>query len=527
MRAAILVLVCACSTEPTAVDPLAALPAPTSVATDRFRDAEACGQCHLVADDALPLHASDGSNVSPVLLWRSSMMALAARDPFYLAVFAEELERSPQDRDDIEAMCTRCHAPAGSEELADGGGHITFDELTAGSSPAAVLGRGGVTCSLCHQIDPANLGEERSFTGAFRVGYQREIYGPYRDPKTEPMQLIVNYRPTEGAHITGAALCGSCHTVIVPGPSGPVVEQATYLEWRSSAYAVDRPCQVCHVPTLDDAGVAISTPVASFPADLAPRAPVGRHTFVGANSYVLSLMADDVDWLGAGVPVEELRASAARSEAHLGTAAELEVLRPSADTFQVRVVNLTGHKLPTGYPSRRMWLHVTVRVGDEVVFESGGVDARGSIIDAAGAPIDVQPHRDEVAADTEVQIWEAVLVDREGNRTHRALDARRYGKDDRILPLGFAPSAIDAPRTEAIGVISDPTFLPGSDAVSFRVPGLTTGAVIAIELLYESVSPPVLDAIAATRTPASVRFIGQTARRPVTPVTMATTTLTW
>ena len=384
-----------------------------------------------------------------------------------------------------------------------------------------------MTCTLCHQLDPANLGDERSFAGRFRVGYQRLIYGPYRDPRQEPMRLIVDYTPTEGAHITRAELCASCHTVIVPGPGGDVVEQATYLEWRSSSFAADRPCQACHVPVVDDAGRAITTPIASFPDGLLARAPVGRHGFVGANSYVLSLMADDVDWLNAGVSADELRASAQRNVDHLGTAATLAITRTAADAFGVRVDNLTGHKLPTGYPSRRMWLHVTVMVDGAVVFESGRVDARGSIVDAAGTPIDVQPHRDEITSDAEVQIWEAVLVDPEGRRTHRALDARRYGKDDRILPLGFAPSPIDQPRTEAVGVVVDPSFQPGRDEVTFRVPALAPGATIAVELRYQAVSPPVLDAIARTRTPASVRFIAQTERRPVTPVVMATAAMTW
>lgn len=528
MRASLLVFVTACSVDPIAeVAPLAPLPPPQPVATDRFLDAEACGQCHLVPDGAPQLRDADGGNVSPVKLWRSSMMALAARDPFYLAVFAEELERAPERRATIEATCTRCHAPAGSEQLATEGAHLGFDELTAGSSPAALLGRGGVTCTLCHQIDAANLGSERSFTGGFTVGFQRLIYGPYLDPRTSPMELIVDYRPTGGAHITSAELCGSCHTVIVPGPSGDIVEQATYLEWRSSSFAATTPCQSCHVPTVDDLGRAIVTPVASFPDDLLPRPRVGRHTFVGANAYMLSLLADNADWVGAGVSADELRASAAASEAHLATAAKLAITRTAADAFAVRVDNQTGHKLPTGYPSRRMWLRVEVRVGGATVFASGLVDDRGAIVDAAGAPIEVQPHRDEIGSDREVQIWEAELVDVRGEPTHRAMDASRYRKDDRILPAGFAPAPVDVARTEAIGVINDSTFVPGSDAVTFRVPALAPGAEIAVELLYQSVTPRVLDAVEATKTPASVRFIGQTKQRSITPIVMARTTLTW
>ncbi len=80
---------------------------------------------------------------------------------------------------------------------------------------------------------------------------------------------------------------------------------------------------------------------------------------------------------------------------------------------------------------------------------------------------------------------------------------------------------------DAVGVVADATFLPGSDSVTFKVPGLAAGAVITIELLYASVSPRIIDAVTATKTPASVVFAAQTAGRPVTPTVMTRTTYTW
>jgi hypothetical protein len=49
-------------------------------------------------------------------------------------------------------------------------------------------------------------------------------------------------------------------------------------------------------------------------------------------------------------------------------------------TAQVAVSNLSGHKFPTAYPSRRAWLHVTVRDGaGATVFESGAFRPDGSV----------------------------------------------------------------------------------------------------------------------------------------------------
>jgi hypothetical protein len=520
MRRVLLFVTAACSVsgsdETQRPDPMPPLPAPTHVETERFRDAEACGQCHLVSDGSSVLHDATGANVSPVLLWRSSLMANAARDPYYLAVFAEELARAPHRAAEIEKLCTRCHGPAGSEELAAAGTHVTFAELTSGTSPAATLARGGVTCTLCHQITAASLEGDSAFSGKFAVGYQRKLFGPYTNPVTSPMTLIVNYEPTHGAHVMSSALCGSCHTVILPTPTGEIVEQATFLEWRASEFAGKaQHCQSCHVPTVDDEGRAIETAVASTPPTLSTRTPVGRHTFVGGNSYILKLLADAGDWSGANVPAEEFLAAAARNEEHLGGAARVSIhdarREGSAIVATVRVDNLTGHKLPTGYPSRRVWLHVVARAGGEVVFESGK------------KPLTTQPHRDLITSPDETQIWEAQLVDVHGEPTHRALDARRYSKDNRILPKGFNPTSADRVRTQVVGVGNDASFLPGSDEVTYRF-GAPAGTTLEVELLYEPIRPEIVDAIEASATPAGTRFVDLARARPVEPVLIGRTT---
>jgi hypothetical protein len=262
------------------------------------------------------------------------------------------------------------------------------------------------------------------------------------------------------------------------------------------------------VPTVDDANHAISAPVASFPSGLAPRSPIGKHTFVGGNSYMLSLLADAVDWSGAAIPAAELTASAARDDAHLQTAAQLSIVDAHREgntaVVTVRVTNKTGHKLPTGYPSRRVWLHVTAGS-----FESGAL------------PLASQPHRDVIDAPDQAQIWEAILVDANGQPTHRALDARSYSKDDRILPAGFAPASADRSRTAPIGTTGDASFQPGSDDVTYRMP-VAAGTPIAVELLYEALRPEVVDAIDASATPAGTRFVDLARVRPVTPVVIAT-----
>ena len=106
----------------------------------------------------------------------------------------------------------------------------------------------------------------------------------------------------------------------------------------------------------------------------------------------------------------------------------------------VLVRNLGGHKLPTAYPSRRVWLAVTVENGaGRLVFSSGQVEATGAI---AGNDNDqdgsrVEPHYCEIRSEDQVQIYEAIMATPAGTVTTGVLSAVSYVKDNRLLPRGF------------------------------------------------------------------------------------------
>jgi hypothetical protein len=138
----------------------------------------------------------------------------------------------------------------------------------------------------------------------------------------------------------------------------------------------------------------------------------------------------------------------------------------------VTVHNLTGHKLPTAYPSRRAWLHFVVRDSNgQIVFESGRLRADGSIVgnDNDDDPLKYEPHYSRITRWDQVQIYEDIMKDEAGRVTTGLLHAVGYLKDNRLLPLGFDKKTAPADIAVTGDAADDPNFTAGEDRVQYSV----------------------------------------------------------
>ena len=114
-------------------------------------------------------------------------------------------------------------------------------------------------------------------------------------------------------------------------------------------------CQSCHMPPISGVGCDKVDPNQ-------PRADMPRHDLAGGGYWMLEVMP----WMetagtlhfGGGFADKQAALDAGKQRARdtLDAAAVLSI-----EDDQVKVVNLTGHKLTSGYPEgRRMWLRMTL-----------------------------------------------------------------------------------------------------------------------------------------------------------------------
>ena len=229
------------------------------------------------------------------------------------------------------------------------------------------------------------------------------------------------------------------------------------------------------------------------------RDSLARHTFLGGNAFMLRLMNRFRAELGVQATPAELEATARATIRQLETR-HRDPARSTAPTSTAArsrstslVTNLTGHKFPTGYPSRRAWLHVTVRdAAGSAVFESGachGHRARSRATTAMPTARAFEPHYAEITRPDQVQIYESIMGTPAGTADDRppAGDAVPEGQPAAAARLrqAHAPTAEIAVVGEAA---RDPDFAGGSDRVRYRVPVPGAGALtVDVELRYQPI----------------------------------------
>lgn len=444
-------------------------------ATQKVAHSIHCAGCHSADSTGQALVDQFGNDVSIMDDWQISMMGLSAHDPFWRATVAHEVTAYPSAKTAIESTCLRCHAPLGSIQHSLDGLPYSFDDMLHDS-----LGLDGVSCSACHQQPATGLGNGHS--GFFNIDTNRVLFGQYPNPFQGPMQIYVGFEPEFSDHIYSSGICAGCHTLITEtldesgSPSGNYfVEQATYHEWLNSAYpAQGKECQSCHMPFIDG-GVIIATDLLA----LEPREPYGLHQFFGANTAMLSMMKEEQ--VALGLPVASDAAwneSINMNRSSLQNAASLTIDTwfVHNDTLYVDVIikNKTGHKLPSGYPSRLAWLQVvlTDHTNSDTIYANGIMDSDGHLI---GRDHPFEPHHEIIRNADDVQIYELVMSDLAGHLTTRLNAAATPFKDNRLLPLGFKRSHHTYDTVAIWGhaladVDYDANGHMGEDHVAYRIP---------------------------------------------------------
>lgn len=472
-----------------------------------FRGSGLCEGCHGYDPNEIASLDGEGNDINPTDQWRATMMANSARDPFWRAKVSHETAVNPANTVELEDKCTSCHAPLGhyGARFDEGATHFSMEELLADS-----LALDGVSCNACHAQSDVNIGD--LFSGILNFS-EDTIYGPYGDIGdpvifSQPMFQFVGFQPEFGAHVEKSELCAGCHTLITNTADlegnltgGTFVEQATYHEWENSIYSEEgdnnKECQSCHFPRIDDPVV-----ISSNYAFLEPRTPYGQHYMVGGNTFMLELMKNRINELGIPATEEDFDAVIQRTMDQLTQETlELEMTELGADndtaSYELKLTNLSGHKFPSGYPSRRAFIEFLVEADNgDTLFHSGNIQ---NDYEVTGQDPNYEPHYGTIMAEDQVQIYEMVMGDVNSDVTTVLERADHPIKDNRLTPKGFSTSHAVYDTTLIAGLaLLDLDFNhemgiegSGTDRITYKAPmnGYEGDINVTARVHYQSVPP--------------------------------------
>ena len=171
---------------------------------------------------------------------------------------------------------------------------------------------------------------------------------------------------------------------------------------------------------------------------------------------------------------------------------------PMQANIDVKLTNLAGHKFPSGYPARRAFieLHVQDDQGN-TIFRSGNWDAQYEVV---GHDADWEPHHDVITSPDQVQIYEMVMGDVNGDKTTVLERAATPLKDNRLTPVGFFTTHLAYDTCVIAGVppedidfnkYSNGSEGSGTDITHYQVPmGGYTGAITITARVWYQPAPP-------------------------------------
>lgn len=427
-------------------------------------------------------------NIEPFETWKGSMMANAARDPLFWAA----LDVANQDVPGIGEYCLRCHVPtgwlAGRAAQTDGCGLLGSIDQPANDFE-------GVSCHFCHRM-MENPSPPPGQSGVYFHNADFWIDDTNCNGEGEPCRRgPYNYLPggdsppphawASSSYHTSSDICGNCHNVTNPvlnlldssgndlGIRFPI--ERTFKEWQQSAFAPSgsspTTCQNCHMPdaTADEPIFACGFEQNDRNGNL----PV--HQFVGGNTWIPRVLREEYPTLGR---TAAYNATIAWATEKLQGAAQVTVTAPPAmlpgqtAAVTVRVTNLSGHKLPTGYiEGRRMWINVQARgANNALLWESGAYNPTTGVLTEDPQ---VKIYRNDSGVWNRNSTGDCDIADTGGSPIfHFALN-NCIVLDNRIPPLGFTGGTDLETRPVAY---SYPETSPGSgilvnyDDTSYHIP---------------------------------------------------------
>jgi len=457
-------------------------------------DVQSCASCHGLYD---AVH-------EPWTNWSASMMGQAARDPMFFAC----LTIANQDAAFAGDLCIRCHTP---------GGWLAGNSTPTDGSALSGIDFQGVSCNFCHRmVDPdykpgispaVDQGIINDLTAAPVNPHSGNFVVDPEDRRRGPFDMgpdFFYHDWLQSPFHQDSAMCATCHDVSnpvytkqndgtyalnalhTPHPTQDKYDmfplERTYSEWSMSAFAVApidmggrfggnklevSSCQDCHMPDVSAQGCRFEPERPDMPL----------HSFSGGNTWVLEAIRNLYPDSETHLNDASVAQSIERAREMLRNASDMELSVVGSD-LNVRIINESGHKLPTGYPEgRRMWINV--RFFDDAFFllsEHGEYNTLSAELDTS----DTKVYEGKLGLDAAVA---AATGKPAGESFHFALN-NTWVKDNRIPPRGFTNAGFESVQAAPVGA----TYTDGQywDDTLFPVPNGATRAEV--RLFYQTSS---------------------------------------